>query len=200
MSSTLSPRSLRNPLIISRINRLIGVHKLIQLGKIIEERISSLKEEVEIASNVQLNPIYVADRRDEIQLLEWTIRNINSTLIQSNQQFQQELAATKERQELTEIVKFENILKARIEELNVKLKNSKNLREPDILINETDTLECVLGHLANLKYGDKARAIEIEEANKNLKQAKYLREKLCDTHDVESEISAKMQKQNRYQL
>jgi flagellar hook-basal body complex protein FliE len=142
---------------------LIGVHKLIQLGKIIEERISSLKEEVEIASNVQLNPLYIADRRDEIQFLEWTIRNVNSTLIQSNQQFQQELAATKERQELTEMVKFESILKARIEELNVKLKNSKNLREPDILTNEIDTLECVLGHLSNLKDSDKARAIEIAD-------------------------------------
>jgi flagellar hook-basal body complex protein FliE len=138
------------------------VHTLIQLGKIIEERISSLKE-VEIASNVQLNPLYIADRRDEIQFLEWTIRNVNSTLIQSNQQFQQELAATKERQELTEMVKFESILKARIEELNVKLKNSKNLREPDILTNEIDTLECVLGHLSNLKDSDKARAIEIAD-------------------------------------
>jgi hypothetical protein len=74
---------------------LVGVHKLVQLGKIIEERISSLKEEVEIASNVQLDPLYMADRRDEIQLLEWTIRNINSTLIQSNQQFQRELAQQK---------------------------------------------------------------------------------------------------------
>jgi flagellar hook-basal body complex protein FliE len=142
---------------------LIGVHKLIQLGKIIEERISSLKEEVEIASNVQLNPLYIADRLDEIQFLEWAIRNVNSTLIQPNKQFQQELAATKERQELTEMVKFESILKARIEELNMKLKNSKNLREPDILTNEIDTLECVLGHLSNLKDSDKARAIEIAD-------------------------------------
>lgn len=101
------------------------MHKLVQLGKIIEERISSLKEEVEIASNVQLNPLYVADRRDEIQLLKWTIRNINSTLMQSNQQFHQELAATEARRELTEIVKFESILKERIEELNARLKNSK---------------------------------------------------------------------------
>jgi hypothetical protein len=171
------------------------VHKLIQLGKIIEERISSLKEEVEIASNVQLNPLYIADRRDEIQFLEWTIRNVNSTLIQSNQQFQQELAATKERQELTEMVKFESILKARIEELNVKLKNFK-LRESDILVNEIDTLESILGRLSDLKYGDIARAIEIAEANKNLKQVKRLREELCDIHDMESEIGVLMQKQN----
>jgi hypothetical protein len=145
---------------------LIGVHKLIQLGKIIEERISSVKEEVEIASNVQLNPLYVADRRDEIRLLEWSLRNVNSTLIHSNQQFEQELAATKERQESTEIAIFESILKERIEELNVKLKDSNSFREPDILTNEIDTLDCVLGHLSNLKYGDMARAIEIAEATK----------------------------------
>jgi hypothetical protein len=116
-------------------------------------------------------------------------------LIQPNKQFQQELAATKERQELTEMVKFESILKARIEELNVKLKNFK-LRESDILVNEIDTLESILGRLSDLKYGDIARAIEIAEANKNLKQVKRLREELCDIHDMESEIGVLMQKQN----
>ena len=39
----------------------------------------------------------------------------------------------------------------------------------------------------------KARAIEIAETKKNFKQAKRLREELCDIHDIESEISAKMQ-------
>jgi hypothetical protein len=78
----------------------------------------------------------------------------------------------------------------------LKLKDSNELREFDILINETDTLESILGHLSDLKYGDIARVIEIAEANKNLTQAKRLRE-LCDIHDMESEISAKMQKQKR---
>jgi hypothetical protein len=63
-----------------------------------------------------------------------------------------------------------------------------------MLVNEIDTLESVLGRLSDLKYGDIARAIEIAEANKNLKQAKRLRENLCDIHDMESEISAKIQK------
>jgi hypothetical protein len=75
----------------------------------------------------------------------------------------------------------------------LKLKESNNLRESDILINEIDTLECVLGHLSDLKYGDKARAIEIAEANKNFKQANRLREELCKIHDMESEISAQIQ-------
>ena len=44
-------------------------HKLIELQKIIEERIGSLTEEVEIATNVKLNPLYIADRKDEIEFL-----------------------------------------------------------------------------------------------------------------------------------
>jgi hypothetical protein len=79
----------------------------------------------------------------------------------------------------------------------LKLKDFNELREFDILINETDTLESILGHLSDLKYGDIARAIEIAEANKNLTQAKRLREEPCDIHDMESAISAKIQKQNR---
>ena len=47
------------------------MHKLIELQKITEERISSLREEVEIATNVKLNPLYIVDRRDEIEFLEW---------------------------------------------------------------------------------------------------------------------------------
>jgi hypothetical protein len=113
---------------------------------------------------------------------------------------QEKVVTTKERQEITDIIEFESVLKERIEDLNLKLKSSNNLRESDILVNEIDTLESILGRLSDLKYGDIARAIEIAEANKNLKQAKSLREELCDIHDIESEINAKMQKQNRNQL
>ena len=45
------------------------------------------------------------------------------------------------------------------------------LRESDILINEINTLESILGRLSDLKYGDKARAIEIAESNNNYQQA-----------------------------
>jgi len=165
------------------------MHKLNQLEKIIEERISSLQEEVEIATNVKLNPIYISDRRDEIQFLQWTTRALKSILSRDDEQ----PGTTKERLELTNTIEFENILKERIQDLNLKLKESDNLRESDILINEIDTLECVLGHLSDLKYGDKARAIEIAEANKNFKQANRLREELCKIHDMESEISAQIQ-------
>jgi hypothetical protein len=46
-------------------------HKLIKLRKIIDERIRSLTEEVEIATNMKLNPPYtIADRKDEIEFVE----------------------------------------------------------------------------------------------------------------------------------
>jgi hypothetical protein len=54
-------------------------HKLIELRKIIEERIGSLTEEVEIATNVKLNPLYIADRKDEIGFARWTITIIDSS-------------------------------------------------------------------------------------------------------------------------
>ncbi|MGH9978373.1 MAG: hypothetical protein ACRD8Z_21465 [Nitrososphaeraceae archaeon] len=65
------------------------------------------------------------------------------------------------RLELIDTIKFENILNKRIEELNLELRESNNLRESDVLINEIDTFESVLGRLADLKYGDKSRSILI---------------------------------------
>jgi hypothetical protein len=44
-------------------------HKLIELQKIIDKKIGALKEEVEIARNIKLNPLYTADSKDEIQFL-----------------------------------------------------------------------------------------------------------------------------------
>jgi hypothetical protein len=72
----------------------------------------------------------------------------------------------------------------------LKLKDSNNLRESDILINETDTLENILGRLSDLKYGDKARAIEIAEANNDFKQSIRLRKQIIKIQDIEDEISA----------
>jgi hypothetical protein len=133
------------------------MHKLVQLEKIVEERMGSLKEEIEIATNVRLNPIYIHNLREEIQFLHWTIRHVRSILNWVNQQEQQKvekLGATKRRKELAEIIESENILGERIQELNMKLKDSDTPRESDILINEIDTLECILGHLSDLKYGE----------------------------------------------
>jgi hypothetical protein len=68
-----------------------------------------------------------------------------------------------------------------------------NLRESDILINEIDTLESILGRLSDLKYGDKSRAIEIAEANNDFRQAIRLRKQLNKIQDLESEISIQIQ-------
>jgi hypothetical protein len=182
------------------------MHKLRQLGKIIEERIASLREEIEIATNVRLDPLYVDNLRDEIQFLQWTNRLVESTLKSTlkwydqhpEQDEQVKHETIKQRKELSEIIEFENIIKERIQELNLEPKSSNNLKESDILINEIDTLECVLGHLSDLKYGDKTRAIEIAETNKNFEQAKYLRDELSKIRDIESEINTLIQKRNPY--
>ena len=121
-------------------------HKLIELQKIVNEKIGALKEEVEIGTNVKLNPLYMADRRDEIQFLQCTTRIIQSILnwdIDEHPQF----GAPKKRLEMMETIEFENSLQERVQELNLKLKDCNNLRESDILINEIDTLESILGCL-----------------------------------------------------
>lgn len=164
-------------------------HKLIELQKIIEEKIGSLKEEVEIGTNVKLNPLYIADRRDEIEFLQWIIRIIQPILNRDHDERQQ-LGATKKRLEIADYIEFENTLQERVQELNIKLKESNNLRESDILINEIDTLESILGRLSDLKYGDKVRAIEIAEANNNYQHANRLRKQIIKMQDTESEISS----------
>jgi hypothetical protein len=168
-------------------------HRLIELQKIIEERIGSLTEEVEIATNVKLNPLYIADRKDEIEFVRWTVTIIDSILNRENEHKQIQLGTTKMRLELADCIEFENILQNRVQELNLKLKESNNLRESDILINEIDTLESILGRLLDLKYGDKTTAIEIAEAENNYQQADLLRKERIKIQDMESEISAQIQ-------
>jgi hypothetical protein len=168
-------------------------HKLVELRKISEDRIGSLSEEVEIATNVKLNPLYIADRRDEIEFVRWTITIIDSILKRDNEHKQIQLGTTKMRLELSDCIEFENILQNRVQELNLKLKESNNLRESDILINEIDTHESILGRLADLKYGDRVRAMEIAEAEHNYRRAIRLRKQITKIHDLESEISAQIQ-------
>jgi hypothetical protein len=80
-------------------------HLLIKLQKIIEERIGSLVEEVEIATNVKLNVLYIADRKDEIEFLQWIIRVIQSILSRDHDERQQ-LGVTKKRLEMMETIEF----------------------------------------------------------------------------------------------
>jgi hypothetical protein len=168
-------------------------HKLIEIRKIIEERIGSLTEEVEIATNVRLNPLYIADRKDEIEFVRWTVTIIDSILKRENEHKQIQLGATKMRLELSDCIEFENVLQNRVQGLNLKLKESNNLRESDIIINEIDTLESILGRLADLKYGNRVRAMEIAEANQDFRRAIQLRKQINKMQDLESEISEQIQ-------
>src|SRR5919106_1528063 len=162
-------------------------HKLIELQKIVDEKIGSLKE-VEIGTNIKLNPLYISDRRDEIQFLQWTTRTIQSIL--SRDFDGRQFVANKKRVEMMETIEFENTLQERIKELNFKLKNSNNLRESDFLINEIDMLESILGRLSDLKYGAETQAIEAANANYDFKQANRLRKQLIKIQDNKVEISA----------
>jgi hypothetical protein len=164
-------------------------HKLIELQKIVEEKIGSLIEEVEIATNVKLNPLYIADRHDEIEFLLWTTRIIQSILNRDYDE-RQKLGAPKKRLEMMDMIEFENMLQERVEELKLKLKESNNLRETDILINEIDTLESILGRLSDLKYGAETQKIEVANANNDFKQANRLRNQIIEIQDTEDEISA----------
>ena len=168
------------------------MHKLIELQKIIGETIGSLKEEVVVGTNVKLNALYIDDRRDEIQYLQWSTRTIQSILNRDIDE-RQKLGITKKRLEMMDAIEFENSLQERVQELKLKLKDCNNLRESDILINEIDTLESILGRLSDLKYGAETRAIEVANANNDFKQANRLRKQLIKIQDAESEISAQIQ-------
>lgn len=45
-------------------------HKLIELQKTVEEKIGSLKEEVENGTNMKLNPLYIADQKKSLWQLQ----------------------------------------------------------------------------------------------------------------------------------
>ena len=170
-------------------------HKLVELQKIIEEKIGSLIEEVEVGTKVKLNALYIADQQDEIQFLQWTTRIIQSILNQDYYERQQ-VGALKKRLEMMDIIEFENMLQEKIEELKFKLKNSNKLQESDFLINEIDVLESILGRLSDLKYGAETQAIEVANANYDFKQANRLRKQLTKIQDTKVEISAQCSNTN----
>jgi hypothetical protein len=141
-------------------------HRLLELNKIIDERIGSLKEEVEIGTNVRLDPLYIIDRKDEIESLQWTTRIIIWVLDRAVDGRQQ-LGVSKIRSELEDTKKFKNMLHDKIQELEIELEDSNIAREKQVLLNEIDTLNCVLGHLFKLKP-DEISDIKIAEAPQQL--------------------------------
>ena len=139
-----------------------------------------------------MNPLYIADRKDEIEFVRWTAIIIDSILNRDKEHKQVQLGTIKTRLQLADCIEFENILQNRVQELNFKLKDSNNLRESDVLINEIDTLESILGRLADLKYGNRVRAMEIAEANHDFRRAIQLRKQINKIQDAESEIGAQI--------
>jgi hypothetical protein len=57
-----------------------------------------------------------------------------------------------------------------------------------------DTLDSILGRLMDLKYGDKARAIEIAEANHDFKRANQIRKQFVKLYHTEDEINTQYSK------
>jgi hypothetical protein len=142
---------------------------------------------------VKLNPLHILDRKDEIESLRWAARIIRWVLDRAIDGRPQ-LGVTKTRLELEDTEKFENMLYDRIQELGIDVEDSNIDREKEVLINEIDTLKCVLGHLFNLKSGgDKTRATEIRGVNNNFHQTNYGQEQLVKTQDLETKISAQIQ-------
>jgi hypothetical protein len=169
-------------------------HKLLELNKIIEQRIGSLREEVEIATNVKLNPLYIIELKDEIVSLQWVTRIIKWILDRAVDGRQQ-LGVSKIRLELEDTKKFENMLHEKIQELEIELADSNTGTEKEVLVNEIGTLKCVLGHLFNLKPGsDETRVTGIAQADNNYQQAIRLGNNQSRSRmDIESEISTQTQ-------
>jgi hypothetical protein len=95
---------------------------------VVKDKIGSLKEEVEIGTNVKLNSLYIADRKDEIDFLQWVIRTIQPILNRDHDERQQS-GTSKRCLEMMQTIEFENTLQERVQELKIKLKESNDLRE-----------------------------------------------------------------------
>ena len=96
------------------------------------------------------------------------------------------LGVSKIRLELEDTKKFENMLHEKIQELEIELEDSNTDREKEVLVNQIDTLKCVLDHLFNLKPGsDEIRNIKMAETNNNYQKANRRKQliKFQDTED-----------------
>jgi ACT domain-containing protein len=113
-------------------------HKLIRLQIIIEERIGSLIEEVEIATNMKLNSLYIANLKDELESLQWTTRIIRWVL--DTVDGHRQLGVNRTKLESEDIKKFENMLDDKMQELELELEDSNSDREKEIVVNQIDTL------------------------------------------------------------
>ena len=106
-------------------------------------------------------------------LYGWTTRVIKCVLDLAIDRREQ-LGASNIRLELEGTKKFENMLHDKIQELKLELGDSNTVLEKEVLVNEIDTLQCVLGHLFNLKSGSDETLVGhfryLSEANIRLTQ------------------------------
>jgi hypothetical protein len=101
--------------------------KLIELQKIVDDKIGILKEEVEIGTNVKLNPIYIADLWYEYNFFNITIRIIQS-ILNWDIDYRPQFGSPKTRLEMMEMIEFEISIQERVQELTLKLKDCNNLQ------------------------------------------------------------------------
>jgi hypothetical protein len=129
------------------------MHKLDRLEIIIKERINSLGEDIELATNASLNRLDIKNLKEEVQFLEWSSQHIQ--LITSHNNIQSAVnKGTKNQREFEDIIRFEQLLRDRIQGLILTLDFNNNPNKSDTLRNEINTLECVLGHLSTLNYDE----------------------------------------------
>ena len=129
------------------------MHKLDRLEITIRERITSLSEEIELATNASLSRLDIKNLKEEVQFLEWSSQHIQ--LITSHNNIQRAVnKETKNQRELKDIIRFEQLLRVRIHGLILILDFNDNPNKSDTLRNEINTLECVLGHLSTLNYDE----------------------------------------------
>ena len=129
------------------------MYKLDRLEIIIKERITSLREEIELATNASLNRLDIKNLKEEVQFLEWSSQHIQ--LITSDNNIQSAVnKGTKNQRELEDIIRFVQLLRDRIHGLILTLDFNDNPNKSDTLRNEINTLECVLGHLSTLNYDE----------------------------------------------
>ena len=148
------------------------MHKLDRLEIIIRERITSLKEEIEIVTNSSLNMLEIQNLREEVHFLEWSSQHIQ--LITTHNDIQKVVhKETNNQQELEDTVQFEQLLRDRIHSLILTPDFNHNRKKANSLRNEKNTLECVLGHLSTLKYDElPSSSSEMMEVNRAFVHAK----------------------------
>jgi hypothetical protein len=159
------------------------MHKLERLEIIIRERITSLREEIELAINASLIRLDIKNLKEEVRFLEWSSQLIQS--ITSHNNIQRAVNVEMKNQlELEDIVGFEQLLKDRIHGLILTLDLNDNPDKIDTLRNEINTLECVLGHLSRLNYDElRSSPSEMIEVNSASTIEKKLLEKSIRVKD-----------------